>query len=218
VEGAARDRSVMLIREIRYKKCRKCGRESDEEAFFSKNRIIRLSGEVYITTRSVCIGCELSARNEPTLEARALRKVYNSATHHAAKYKMSTANFCKKYGWDQKRMAYDVLHAHENTCAYCWFEYAKMGHGLDDVTLDIIDPDGEPYYHTNVRWCCRTCNLEKSTLPPEIWARRLIEWRNWKAWMDAINERPTYGLPLFNFPTLNLALAVLIVGAALIIP
>ena len=92
-------------------------------------------------------------------------------------------------------MAHDLRHALDNTCAYCWFPYNEMGHGLDDVTVDIIDPKKDPYYHTNVQWCCRTCNSAKSTLPPELWARRLIEFRRRAVYLTKAG--PDGGLPLF---------------------
>jgi hypothetical protein len=186
------------MKTIRRKKCSRCGYEGDEEAFFRGNKEVRRSGQVYLTTRAICIGCELSARNDPTPEARALRKARNSLAHHADKYEMPPKDFARRYGWDAERMAHDLTHALENTCVYCWEPYGAMAHGLDDITLDVIDPTKEPYYHTNVQWCCRTCNQEKSTLAPEIWARRLIEWRRWQEWHRSIEKAPLHGLPLFS--------------------
>jgi hypothetical protein len=151
-----------------------------------------------LAKHSICIGCELTERNDPTPQARAIRKARNSLLHHAEKYEMQPQRFAKKYGWNIERMAHDFLHAHDNTCVYCWTPYGEMGHGLDDITIDIVDVEKEPYYHTNVQRCCRTCNSEKSTLPPEIWARRLIEWREWRDWMEAMKAQPLYGLPLFD--------------------
>lgn len=186
-----------ILTKIRRKKCKRCGYEADEEAFFRQNRK-KLFGQVYVTERATCIGCELTARNDPTPEARALRKVRNSIAHHAEKWGMTPKAFSVRFGWEPERMVYDVLHTAENTCVYCWFMYQEMGHGLDDISLDIIDPSKDPYYYTNVQWCCRTCNTEKSSLPPELWARRLIEWRRWREWMDNIHNNPSHGLPLFD--------------------
>ena len=39
--------------------------------------------------------------------------------------------------------------------------------------------------------------MEKATLPPEIWDRRLIEWASWRAWMKRVVVDPMHGLPLF---------------------
>lgn len=111
---------------------------------------------------------------------------------------MSAPEFSRVYAWKAERMAHDVLHASDNTCGYCWTAYADMGHGLSDLTFDVRDRDSLPYYHTNVQICCATCNQEKATMAPEIWARRLIEWREYKDWTSRVTDDPTYGLPLFG--------------------
>lgn len=186
-----------IITSIRRKKCKRCGYEGDEEAFFRQNRT-KVFGQVYLPKRAVCIGCELTARNDPSPKARALRKAQNSICNHAEKWGMTPAAFSVRFGWEPDRMVHDLLHVAENTCVYCWSPYGDMGHGLDDITIDIIDPEKDPYYHTNAQWCCRTCNAQKSTLSPELWSRRLIEWRRWRAWMARIEVNPTHGLPLFD--------------------
>jgi hypothetical protein len=175
------------------KPCSRCGYDADISAFYRVNQ----KASILALRKTVCIGCELSARNDPTPEARALRKARNSIQHHAEKFSMRAPDFAKQFGWDPERMAHDFLHANENTCVYCWFPYADMGHGLDDLTIDILDRNKEPRYRTNVRICCRTCNMEKATLPTEIWDRRLIEWASWRAWMKRIVIDPVHGLPLF---------------------
>jgi hypothetical protein len=165
----------------------------DEEAAFRKNSV----GQVHLT-RPVCVGCELTDRNDPTPEERARRKAQNSIATHAEKYGMKPLEFAKRYGWDVERMVYDILHGHENTCPYCWERYDVMGHGLSDITLDVVDSKAEPYYGTNVRWCCQTCNREKSTMSPELWARRLIFWKQYMQWRERLKQNPTHGLPLFG--------------------
>ena len=90
-----------------------------------------------------------------------------------------------------------ILHDLE-TIASIETPYDKMGHGMSDITLDIVRPTHPPYYHDNVRWCCQTCNSEKGKLPSELWARRLIAWKEYAAWIKAIENKPTFGLPLFE--------------------
>jgi hypothetical protein len=182
---------------IERKPCRRCGFHAHIQAFFRQNRTTSPIGHVYVAKHAVCIGCELSARNDPTPQARALRKARNTIQHHAAKWEMRAPDFAKAFGWDPERMAHDFLHASENTCVYCWFPYADMGHGLDDLTIDILDREKDPRYRTNVRVCCRTCNMEKATMAPELWDQRLIEWAAWRAWMNRIVVDPVHGLPLF---------------------
>jgi hypothetical protein len=179
------------------KKCSKCGGTWDEEAFFRKNSEHRRSGQVYLATHAVCIGCELTERNDPTPEERARRKAQNTIATHAEKRDMLPSEFAKRYGWDVERMVYDVIHGHKNTCTYCWEKYERMGHGLSDMTLDVIDRGREPYYRTNTKWCCATCNREKATLTPELWDRRLIVWPQYMKWREGVIANPTHGLPLF---------------------
>jgi hypothetical protein len=197
---------------IRVKKCSKCGGEWDEEAFFRKNTEHRRSGQVYLATHSVCIGCELTERNDPTPEERARRKAHNTLVHHADKRGMTPTDFAKRYGWNTDRMVYDIMHGHMNTCTYCWEKYERMGHGLSDITLDVIHRDREPYYRTNTKWCCQTCNREKATLLPELWERRLIVWPLYMRWREGVLANPTHGLPLFADRTL-LMLAGITLGS-----
>jgi hypothetical protein len=194
----------MMKFEIRTKKCSRCGGTWDEEAFFRKDSSTnrRSAGALAEQFRSVCIGCELSERNDPTPEERARRKAQNSIATHAEKYAMKPLEFAKRYGWDLERMIYDIMHGHENTCPYCWERYDVMGHGLTDITLDIVDPKLEPYYRTNVRWCCATCNREKASMAPELWDRRLIVWPQYMKWREQVRENPSHGLPLFELPKL----------------
>jgi hypothetical protein len=115
---------------------------------------------------------------------------------------MPAPEFAKEFGWKIKRMAHDVLHAAENTCCYCWSPYEAMGHGLSDLTFDIVDRSEKPFYHTNVRVCCATCNQEKSTLDPEIWAQRLVTWPQYQEWVVQIAQNKVHGLPLFDPPSM----------------
>ena len=186
------------------KKCSKCGGEWDEEAFFRRDTSInrRSAGALAEQYRTVCIGCELTERNDPTPEERARRKAHNTTALHAAKCGMTPNDFAKRYGWDIERIVYDIIHGHENTCPYCWEKYERMGHGLTDMTLDIINREREPYYRTNTKWCCSTCNREKASLPAELWERRLIVWPQYMKWRNSVLANPTHGLPLFNNGTL----------------
>src|SRR5262245_57640987 len=136
-----------MMSSIRTKKCSKCGLESDEEAFFRKKNDprSRLSALGLTDYHSVCVGCEITDRNEPSPQERARRKAQNSINLHAEKYGMKPSEFAKRFGWDIDRMIYDILHGHENTCPYCYVRYDVMEHGLTDITLDILDPKADPY-------------------------------------------------------------------------
>lgn len=185
------------------KKCSSCGGEWDLEACYRKNPERRW--QVHLPEhqyRPVCVMCELTERNDPTPEERARRKAHNSIVQHAEKFGMKPIEFAKRYDWDIGRMIYDILHGYANTCTYCYERYEVMGHGLSDITLDVVDPKLEPYYRTNVRWCCQTCNREKAAMSPELWARRCAAWPKYMQWRDLIRRDQTHGLPLFQDPSL----------------
>jgi hypothetical protein len=63
-------------------------------------------------------------------------------------------------------MAVDAAQAYAGTCPYCYASFEAMGHGLQDLTLDVVDPGRPPYYRTNTRWVCQTCNRKKGALSP----------------------------------------------------
>jgi hypothetical protein len=68
-----------------------------------------------------------------------------------------------------------------------------MGHGLADLTLDIIDPTKDPYYSTNVKWVCATCNKEKQRTPPEHWGAKLVAWQMWREQQEKLKGDPWIG-------------------------
>ena len=56
-----------------------------------------------------------------------------------------------------------------------------MGHGLADITLDIIDRSQPPYYRTNTKWCCQSCNRKKSARTPEFFEQDRQVYELWEA-------------------------------------
>ena len=92
----------------------------------------------------------------------------------------SGADLAKRFGWNLQAMAHDIQHAFKNGCPYCRQPFVEMANGLADVTLDIIDPSKPPYYATNTRWCCLTCNRAKSKTDPSRWAKKLLWWDEWR--------------------------------------
>ena len=182
------------------KKCTKCGGDWDLEACYRRiNRTGTTLGALSaMNFHAACIMCELTARNDPTPEERARRKAQSTIVLHAEKYSLAPKEFARRFGWDIERIVYDITHGHENTCPYCYERYDSMGHGLSDITLDVVDPTKEPYYRTNVRWCCQTCNREKAAMPPILWDIRCATWPLWAKRRDAIKEDQTHDLPLFS--------------------
>jgi hypothetical protein len=98
---------------------------------------------------------------------------------HAAKLKVTVETLEQQYGWHFDRMLHEAKHAYTNGCTYCGRPFREMGHGLQDLWLDIVDPREPPYYVTNVRWACQACNREKHRTPPAIWAAKLAAWDLW---------------------------------------
>jgi hypothetical protein len=94
--------------------------------------------------------------------------------------KLSREILEQQYCWQLERMVYEAQHAYANGCSYCAKAFRDMGHGLMDLTLDIVEPLNPPYYATNVRWVCSTCNREKSRTPAATWGAKRAAWEAWK--------------------------------------
>lgn len=138
--------------------CKRCGFTAPVE-WFTKTSY-RSSGFVSKTRKPVCPMCLQEERDKRKWQNRAIVKARWMLYSHAKKYGMKPAQFAKKFGWSIIQMAHDINHNLENWCPYCTRAYKDMGHGLRDLTLDIINPEEPPYY-TNVRYCCATCNTMK---------------------------------------------------------
>jgi hypothetical protein len=172
--------------------CRKCGGWYGEDFFeraFGKCTYQKLR-------RSVCIGCRQTARdNEKMRGNRYAVKARNALISHGHKFVRKGVIRCgdelgSRFGWDLRRMAHDIEHAFKNGCSYCAVSYADMPNGLADLTLDIIDPAQPPYYATNTKWCCQTCNRSKAKTTPIRWAKKLLWWVEWRKRQSALALNP----------------------------
>lgn len=142
-----------------YKTCKRCGFTAPEEWFTrTSTRNVVFLGKQH--RRPICPMCLQEERDKRKWQNRAIDKARRMLYSHAKKYGMKPTQFAKKFGWSIIQMAHDINHNLENWCPYCERAYKDMGHGLRDLTLDIINPDEPPYY-TNVRYCCATCNDSK---------------------------------------------------------
>src|SRR5262249_49372565 len=151
-----------------------------------------------------CIGCEQTARDKKKRANRERSKVGDAIRRHADRFikiglAKTRAEFAEKYGWEIDRMLHEMEHTYKNGCGYCAESFGEMGHGLSDITLDICDPRQPPYYGTNTRWICQTCNREKGRTPPELWGAKLIAWKQWYAWQECLAVDQFVGLPLFDW-------------------
>jgi hypothetical protein len=161
------------------KECARCGGVFDAEAFFRQNNkasAFAFSG----TTKTVCIGCEQTARDAEKARDRWPAKVRDTIRRHARQLGYSIDTLANEFGWQFDRLLHDVQHAYRNGCPYCRESFAGMGHGFADITLDICDPTTAPLYISNTKWVCATCNREKGRTPVELWARKLVAWDDWE--------------------------------------
>jgi len=172
-------------------RCQNCTGVFDRAAFFRKNPrqkpVAHISATEY---RPTCIGCEQTARTERKKADGWLEKARSTIQRHAKKYGRSTQQFIRIYGWDAPRVAHILEHAFDNTCVYCRELYKGMPNPQWQVTMDIIDPQKQPFLATNVQPCCQTCNREKSNTDPELWARKLQAWAEWEHNRKTSGSRP----------------------------
>lgn len=167
------------------KRCSRCGESYDAEVFFRKTRVAYAydrSG-----TRPVCIGCEQQMRDDSKRRNRWLRKATDALRGHARKLGLTTAEL-RQHGWAPDRMAHEAEHVYANGCPECGEPFIGMGHGLADITLDVIDVDAPPVYGLNTRWICMTCNRMKGRTPIAIRAAKHLAWGKWTARQQHLSQ------------------------------
>jgi hypothetical protein len=152
------------------------------EAMFTSRFDSRIHGYV---SDSTCALCRQTARDEKKRANRWLPKCRKAINTHADKFvargvASSRSEFVERFGWDLRAMAHEVEHAYTNGCPYCHQPFGKMGNGPRDITLDVIDPEQPPYYRTNCRWVCSTCNSAKARTPPRLFGARLAAAEKWR--------------------------------------
>jgi len=144
--------------------CKRCHFRGEAEWFPLTNpthlKKLHLRVNVKPYRGQVCPMCLQEERDKHKRKDRAVAKATRMLYSHAKKYGMKPMAFAKKFGWSITQMVHDINHNFDNWCPYCTEAYQKMGHGLADLTLDIINPQDPPYYE-NVRFCCSTCNSIK---------------------------------------------------------
>jgi hypothetical protein len=169
------------------KRCASCGGEY-LFAFFRHNTNIHGSRTLTRTAQPYhdrCIGCEAKSKGEELKNQRLRRKAIGTRRRHAAKLRelgklRSEGDLENLYGWSLERMIENINNVIKEGCPYCLQLPNVAEEGLGIVTLDILNPNDEPHYSTNVRWCCTRCNSVKQRISPTTWGARLSMWSLWR--------------------------------------
>lgn len=160
----------------REKRCKQCGflylNDDIEVAFRLKS-----ANNYSHYFRPICRLCEQDNRTGKARQSRWKVKCRRARQGHARKLGKSVKELEEKYGWNIDRMAHEAEYHYGNGCTECGDSYDLMDGGFGDITIDIWDRRVEPAYGSNTRWICKTCNLAKGTLPPELWAKIKRLWR-----------------------------------------
>jgi hypothetical protein len=191
------------------RRCNRCGWVYPHHLVEYTFRLDTSSRTPHTTRRkTICRPCEQTGRDNRKRENRWAVKARDTIRRHAirlteARRKAGLSPVTKdelifRYGWQPDRLAHEAEHAYKNGCNYCGGEYAAMGHGLADITLDIQDPAGPPYYLTNTKWCCQTCNRKKGALSPEEFEADRQMWAEWKRAQELAEADPASVGRLFN--------------------
>jgi 5-methylcytosine-specific restriction endonuclease McrA len=159
--------------------CTGCGRSYAphlaEWAFRTHRTAEHASSRNY--RKRVCRECERQRRQRN----RWAVKAQNVIRHHANRFGIDRDELITVYGWEPTQLAHDAEHLYTNgRCSYCPRFYAEMGNGTADITLDIQDRGRPPYYCTNTKWCCQSCNRRKGAMTPEAFEANRQLWELWR--------------------------------------
>ena len=166
----------------RKKTCKRCkmvyeGKDVDIAFLVDPQKFANLGSRKYL--RPVCRLCKQDKRTEVKHKNRWGPKVNKTRLNHSKEDALDipVEILINSYGWESNIMIHDGAHAYSNGCTECHIPYKEMEHGLRDITLDIWDPSVEPFYGSNVRWICSSCNSAKGDMPPADWAAYKRLWR-----------------------------------------
>lgn len=164
---------------MQQRQCRQCG-EWYEPIFFESNLTRTVRGMHTSYKRAICKGCSQTNRDKHKAISRWRSKMRSTRKMHARKFNRSEAEFENIFKWNLDQMEHDARHAYDNGCPNCGRNFAAMGHGLSDITLDIIVREAPPTYGHNTRWICGTCNRQKGKYTMQEYATLMMEWRRWE--------------------------------------
>jgi hypothetical protein len=165
------------------RQCSRCGTLYPPHLIEHAFRVDRVRRDASRRRKWICRPCEQTARDQRKIGNRWAVKARDVIRRHALRLEVPKDDLITVYGWDPNRLAHDAEFQYGNGCNYCGHAYQDMGHGLSDITLDIMDRTQPPYYRTNTKWCCQTCNRKKGDKGPGWFEadRQVYErWRQWR--------------------------------------
>lgn len=197
---------------VAYKACKKCGclyEDGDIENAFRLARVARYTSQRFL--RPICIVCEQQERDSKKAARRHRRKAQSCLANHYRKYKRAgfqgtKQDFAERYRYNLDVMEIDLKQVEaEHICSDCGHPFRV----LDDITLDIREPDESPIYGSykqlgcdpkkaNTEWICRTCNNSKGTMDMVQWEAKKHIFRIQKMFQERLKEDCWAGLPLFE--------------------
>lgn len=174
-----------------FRQCKEC-KQWLPERFFPANQ---KTGLVYKSgwRQRTCMGCRDKIADARKAQNRFIKKAKNAIYNHGQKaieagLARNLDEFRALYGWDVQQMAHDMAHAYENGCPICHGSYKEMGHGLRDLTIDIINPIRPPHYGINTQYICSTDNTRKQRTDPADYGEVMLGWRLWEAHQQQLNQ------------------------------
>lgn len=175
---------------VAQRQCKQCRLIEREEFFRVIAKHDQHVGHNY--RRAKCKLCSQTDKDARKSANRFLPKVTSTRRHHADRFGMTAQSLETNYGWRSVDMAHDLERASTTICPYCRDPFTSMGHGLRDITLDIVNPDLPPDYRTNCRWVCSTCNSAKQRMPPDLWGEYLLYADRWRKRQKELVAMPKY--------------------------
>lgn len=183
------------------RRCNRCGTYYPShlvEGAFRRSGFTRDASNVRRQYRNtICRPCEQTKRDQRKLGNRWAVKARDVIRRHATRFGIDKNDLVTRYGWEAERLAHDAEFQYGNGCNYCGHQYREMGHGLGDITLDVVDRDKPPYYRTNTKWCCQTCNRKKGVMEPEAFEVDRQVYEAWRQHNERLARNPQEGGFLF---------------------
>lgn len=171
----------MLVLEDIGRICTRCGVQYPPDLVAAAFRMHRAGLDISRPTRKwICRPCEQTQRDERKRQNRWPTKIRDVIRRHAQRLDVTRDYLVTVCGWAPDRLMHDGEFQYGNGCNYCGHPYREMGHGLKDITLDIVDRSKPPYYRTNTRWCCQTCNSKKGDRGPEFFEADRQVYERWQ--------------------------------------